>query len=68
VTFWDKVRSVLRRDKAELDAFVDDANQVMDRKERELHATPEEKLEAAQAAADAADAEYEDLKRKLERG
>jgi len=66
MTFWDKVKSALQRDKVELDAVVADANQVMDRKERELNATPEEKLRLAQARADAADEEYEALKRKLE--
>lgn len=66
VTLWDKVRAVLRRDKAELEEMVADAHRVMDRKERELHATPAEKLRAAQEAAAAADEDYEVLKRKLE--
>ena len=66
MSFWDKVRAVLKRDQAELDEMIADADRVLERKERELNFTPEEKLRAAQEAAAAADEEYEELKRKLE--
>jgi hypothetical protein len=69
---WDKLRRWLKGEKAELDDALRDAevrgNAALDAKERELHATPEERLRLEQERAQQADEEYEALKRKLEGG
>ena len=69
-SFWDRVRSVLRREKAEVDDALDDAvrrgDAALDARERELRATPEERLRLEQERAAAADAEYEALRRRIE--
>ena len=69
-SFWDRVRAVLRREKAELDDALDDAvrrgDAALDARERELHATPAERLRLEQERAAAADAEYEALRRRIE--
>jgi hypothetical protein len=57
--FWDRVRRALKREVAE-------ANATMDAKERELAATPEERLEIEQERAAQADAQFEALRRKIE--
>jgi hypothetical protein len=66
MTFWDKVRAALKREQRELDHMVSDANAVMDRKEREMAATPEEKLALEQQRAAEADAEFERLRQKID--
>ena len=67
---WDRLRALLRSEKAELDDALADAEQrgnaALDARERELHATPEERLRIEQERAAAADAEYEALKRQIE--
>ena len=69
-SFWDRVRAVLRREKAELDDAVEDAvrrgDAALDDRERELRATPEERLRIEQERAAAADAEYEALRDRIE--
>ena len=70
MTFLDRLKAALRREKAELDDAVADAtergNAALDERERELHATPEERLRIEQERAAAADAEYEALRRRIE--
>jgi hypothetical protein len=67
---WDRIRAVLRREKRDLDDAVNDAtargNATLDRKERELTATPEEKLAIAQERAAQADADFEAARRRIE--
>ena len=67
---WDRLRALLRSEKAELDDALADAEQrgnaALDARERELHATPEERLRIEQERAAAADAEYETLKRQID--
>lgn len=67
---WDRIRAVLRREKRDLDNALNDAtargNATLDRKERELTATPEEKLAIAQERAAQADADFEAAKRRIE--
>jgi hypothetical protein len=69
---WDRIRAVLRREKRELDDVVDDfkdrANATLDRKEREMNATPEEKFAMEQERAAEVDAELEAVRRRIERG
>jgi len=69
---WDRLRTLLRAERAELDDALADAevrgNAALDARERELHATPEERLRIEQERAAAADAEYEALRRKIEGG
>ena len=61
---------MLRREKRDLDDAVNDAtargNATLDRKERELTATPEEKLAIAQERAAQADADFEAARRRIE--
>ena len=70
VSTWDRVRAWLRREASDvsdaLDEAVDRGNADLDRREHELHATPEEKLRLEAERAAAADAEYEALRRRIE--
>lgn len=70
--FWDRLRRALGREKKELDDVVEDAtrrgNETLDRKERELHATPEERLRLEQERAKQADDEFDALRRRIEGG
>jgi len=67
---WDRIRAALRREKRDLDDAVNDAtargNATLDRKERELAATPEEKLKIEQDRMAQVDAEFEAAKRRIE--
>ena len=69
---WDRLRTLLRTERAELDDALADAerrgNAALEAKERELHATPEEKLRIEQERAASADAEYEALRKQIEGG
>ena len=69
-SFLDRLKALLRREKAELDDALADAeargNAALDARERELSATPEERLRIEQERAAAADAEYEALRRRIE--
>ncbi len=68
---WDRIRAFLRREKRELDDavgnFKDRANTALDRKEREMNATPEEKFAIEQERAAEVDAELEAVRRRIER-
>ena len=68
---WDRIRALLRREKHELDDVVEDfkerANAALDRREREMNATPEEKLAIEQERAAENDAELEAIRRRIER-
>ena len=67
---WDRVRALFRREKRELDDVVGDAtargNEALDRRERELAASPDERLAIEEERAASADAELEALRRKIE--
>ena len=67
---WDRIRAVLRREKRDLDDAVDDftqrGNAALDRRERELNATPAEKLAIEQERADEIDAELDAVRRRIE--
>ena len=67
---WDKIRAALRREKRDLDEAVDEfevsANAALDRREHELHATPEEKLAIEQERGAEVDADLEAVKRRIE--
>lgn len=71
-SFWDRLRRALGREKKELDDIVEDAtrrgNEALDRKERELGASPEERLRIEQERAQQADDEYDALRRRIEGG
>ena len=62
--------AMLRREKRDIDEAVDEfttkANATLDRKERELHATPEEKLAMEQERSDEIDAELDAVRRRIE--
>ena len=67
---WDRIMAALRREKQDVDEAVDElttkANAALDRKERELAATPEEKLAMEQARGDEIDAELDAVRRRIE--
>jgi hypothetical protein len=67
---WDRVRRALRREKRELDDIVGDAtaraNASLERRERDLAATPAEKLAMEQARADEVDAEFDVVRKRIE--
>ena len=67
---WDRIMAALRREKRDVDEAVDEltakANATLDRKERELAATPEEKLAMEQARGDEIDAELDAVRRRIE--
>ena len=67
---WDRIRAALRREKRDIDEAVDElttkGNAVLDQKERELSATPEERLAMEQAKGDEIDAELEAVRRRIE--
>lgn len=69
-TLLDRLRTLFRREKRELDDALADAtergNEALDRRERELTATPEERLRLEAERAAAQDAEYDALRRKIE--
>ena len=69
---WDRIRVVLRREKRDLDDLVRDVetrgNAALDRRERELNATPIEKLAIEQERADEIDAELDAVRRRIEGG
>jgi hypothetical protein len=69
---WDRIKAALRREKRELDDVVEDAtargNAALDRRERELHASPEERLEIEQERGAAIDEELEAVRRRIEGG
>ena len=72
MAFWDRVRQLLRREQNELKDAVRDfesrADAALDKRERELHASPEEKLELQQERAREADEEFEAVRRRIEGG
>ena len=67
---WDRILAALRREKHDvaeaLDELTERANADLDRRERELHATPEEKLAIEQERAAENDAELEAIRRRIE--
>lgn len=67
---WDRIRAALRREKRDVDEalaeFEVKANAALDRRERELRATPEEKLAMEQERAAENDAELEEIRRRIE--
>ena len=67
---WDRIRKALRREKRELDDIVGDAtkraNAALDRRERELHATPEERLAMEQARGAEIDDEFDAVRKRIE--
>jgi hypothetical protein len=69
---WDRVRKALRREKRELDDIVGDAtaraNAALERRERELGATPSEKLAMEQERGTEVDADFDAVRRRIEGG
>jgi hypothetical protein len=67
---WDRIRALLRHEKHELDDVVDDfkerANAALDRREREMNATPEERLAIEEERAAEIDANFEAVRRRIE--
>ena len=67
---WDRIRAILRREKREFDDVIDDVtergNAALDRRERELNATPEEKLAIEQERAEEIDSDLDAVRRRIE--
>jgi hypothetical protein len=68
---WDRIQAVLRREKRDVDDAIDDlterGNAALDRREREMTATPAEKLAIEQERAEEIDAEFEAVRKRIER-
>jgi hypothetical protein len=69
---WDRILAALRREKRDVDEAVDElvtrGNATLDRRERELQATPEEKLAMEEERGAEIDAELEAVRRRIEGG
>lgn len=69
---WDRIRAALRRERRDveqaLDELTDRGNAALDERERELHATPEEKLAIEQERGAALDEEFDAVRRRIEGG
>ena len=69
-SFWDRLRAALKREKRDLDELSADwerrGNAALDQRERELDATPEERLQIEQERIAANDDEFEALRRQIE--
>jgi len=67
---WDRVRKAFRREKRELDDIVGDANAranaALDRRERELNATPSERLAIEQERGADVDEEFDEVRKRIE--
>ena len=72
MAFWERVRQLLRREQAELSDALRDfesrADAALDERERELRASPAEKLEIQQERARQADEEFDAVRRRIEEG
>ena len=66
---WDRLRAALRREKRDIDAalseFETKANATLDDKERELKASPAEKLAMEQTRAQELDDQFQALRRQI---
>ena len=69
---WRRIQAALRREKRDLDEAVQElearGNAVMDQKERELNATPEEKLALEQKRASEIDDELDAVRKRIQGG
>ena len=70
MSIWDRIRAALRQEKRDLHEAVDDlterGNAALDRRERELHATPEERIAIEQERAEELDAEFDAVRDRIE--
>jgi hypothetical protein len=69
---WDRIRNAFRREKRELDDIVGDAteraNAAVDRRERELDASPAERMAMEQQRAADVDSEFDAVRKRIEEG
>lgn len=67
---WDRIKAALRRERDDVAEAVDEltgrGNEALDRRERELHATPEERLAMEQERAAELDDDFEAVRRRIE--
>lgn len=67
---WERILAALRREKRDVGEAVEEfearANAALDQRERELHATPEEKLAIEQERSREIDDELEAVRRRIE--
>ena len=67
---WEKIKALLGREKRELDDVVEDAtaraNAALDARERELQASPEERLRIEQERSAALDDDFDEVRRRIE--
>ena len=68
---WERIQAALRREKRDVEDAIDDftqrANADLDRRERELTATPEEKLAMEQERGEEIDAAFDAVRERIER-
>jgi len=67
---WDRLRAALKREKRDVDEAMRDlerkGNAALDARERELNATPEEKLAIEQERGKQIDDDFEAVRRRIE--
>ena len=67
---WERIKAALRREKRDVEQAVDEitrrGDEALDRRERELTATPEEKLGLEQQRAEQIDAEFDAVRKRIE--
>ena len=67
---WERIRALLRREKRDADEAVEEfqarANEVLDQRERELNATPEERLTMEQERARENEADFDAVRKRIE--
>ena len=70
MSFWDRLLAALRREKRDVGEAVDEfeqrANEALDRREREMAASPEERLRMEQERTDDIDAQFDEVRRRIE--
>ena len=70
MSWWQRLRRVFRREAADVKDAVDDAvdrgNAALDEREREMAASPEERLRIQQQRVESSDAEFDEVRRKIE--
>lgn len=69
---WDRIRNAFRSEKREIDDIVGDATKradaALDRRERELDASPAEKLAMEQQRTEEIDSEFDAVRKRIEGG
>jgi hypothetical protein len=68
--FWERLRRAVRREASDVQESVDDAlgraNAALDRRERELTGSPEERLRLQEQRVSESDANFDEVRRRID--